>query len=156
MKKKIFAMLLAGILALSSSLPAFADEKDDKIAELQSQIDEMQKTIDSLTAELDKYHSKDNQSEDIEGYLLDKNLLSGDRIEMAAEMVGALSGFKYGESEIYVYDTSSEEYKELAAGNPIPLKGMESITVNALAVNGKYVLMGVASDDLIKAFKDFK
>ena len=156
MKKKFVALLLASVLVLSSTSVIFADEKDDKIAELQSQVDEMQKTIDSLTAELDKYRSHDNQDNDIEKYLLDKDLLTGERTEMAAEMVGALSGFKYDNVEIYEYDTSSEEYKELAAGNAIPLDGMEDITVDALAINGKYVLMGEASDELIKAFKEFK
>ena len=156
MKKKFIAILLASSLALSSASVVFADEKDDKIAELQKQVDEMQKTIDGLNAELDKYRSQNNQDNDIEKYLLDKNLLSGERTEMAAEMVGALSGFKYGDAEIYEYDTSSEEYKELAAGNAIPLDGMEDITVDALAINGKYVLMGEASDELIKAFKEFK
>lgn len=157
MKKKFFAVLLATTLTLSSSTFVFADEKDDKIAELQSQIDEMQKTIDSLNAELDKYRSQNQQNtSSIEDYLLDKNLLSGDRVEMAADMVGAISGFKYGNAEIYEYDTSSDEYKELSSGNSIPLKGVDGYTVDALAINGKYVLMGEASDDLIKAFKDFK
>lgn len=116
----------------------------------------MQKTIDDLNAELDKYRSQDQQDNSMEDYLLDKNLLSGDRIEMAADMVGALSGFKYGDTEIYEYDTSSEEYQELSSGNSIPLKGVDGYTVGALAINGKYVLMGEASDDLVKAFKDFK
>lgn len=157
MKKKFFAVLLATTLTLSSSTFIFADEKDDKIAELQNQIDEMQKTIDSLNAELDKYRSQNRQNtSSIEDYLLDKNLLSGDRVEMAADMVGAMSGFKYGNAEIYEYDTSSDEYKELSSGNSIPLKGVDGYTVDALAINGKYVLMGEASDDLIKAFKDFK
>lgn len=156
MKKKFIALLLVSTLALSSTSVVFADEKDDKIAELQKQVDEMQKTIDDLNAELDKYRSQDQQDNSMEDYLLDKNLLSGDRVEMSADMVGALSGFKYGDAEIYEYDTSSEEYQELSSGNAIPLDGMEDITVDALAINGKYVLMGEASDELIKAFKEFK
>lgn len=156
MKKKFIALLLASTLALSSTSVVFADEKDDKIVELQKQVDEMQKTIDDLNAELDKYRSQDQQDNSMEDYLLDKNLLSGDRIEMAADMVGALSGFKYGDTEIYEYDTSSEEYQELSSGNSIPLKGVDGYTVGALTINGKYVLMGEASDDLVKAFKDFK
>ena len=48
MKKRIFAILLAGTLVLSSSPPVFADEKDDKIEQLEAQISEMQKTIDEL------------------------------------------------------------------------------------------------------------
>ena len=53
MKKKIFAILLAGTLVLSSSPPVFADEKDDKIEQLEAQISEMQKTIDELQKQLE-------------------------------------------------------------------------------------------------------
>ena len=60
MKKKIFAMLLAGILALSSSLPAFADEKDDRIAELEAQVADLQKQLEEA---LSKVPSSTNQSE---------------------------------------------------------------------------------------------
>lgn len=54
MKKKIFAVLLAGVLALSPCVPIFADAKDDKIAQLENQISEMQKTIDELQKQLDE------------------------------------------------------------------------------------------------------
>ena len=57
MKKKIFAILLAGTLVLSSSPPVFADEKDDKIEQLEAQISEMQKTIDELQKQLDEASS---------------------------------------------------------------------------------------------------
>ena len=57
MKKRIFAILLAGTLILSSSPPVFADEKDDKIEQLESQISEMQKTIDELQKQLDEVSS---------------------------------------------------------------------------------------------------
>ena len=57
MKKRIFAILLAGTLVLSSSPPVFADEKDDKIEQLEAQISEMQKTIDGLQKQLDEASS---------------------------------------------------------------------------------------------------
>lgn len=60
MKKKIFAILLAGTLVLSSSPPVFADEKDDKIEQLEAQISEMQKTIDELQKQLDEASSEPN------------------------------------------------------------------------------------------------
>ena len=58
MKKRIFAILLAGTLVLSSSPPVFADEKDDKIEQLEAQISEMQKTIDELQKQLDEASSE--------------------------------------------------------------------------------------------------
>ena len=57
MKKRIFTILLAGTLVLSSSPPVFADEKDDKIEQLEAQISEMQKTIDELQKQLDEASS---------------------------------------------------------------------------------------------------
>ncbi len=156
MKKKFIAILLASAFAFSPSVTVFADVKDDKIADLQKQVDDLQKQVDDLTAKLKKYQSDDTKDNSMEDYLLKKGVLSGERTEMAADMVGAVSGFKYGDAEIYEYDTSCEEYKELSSGNAIPLKGMEDYLISPLAVNGKYVLMGEASEDLIQAFKDFK
>lgn len=54
MKKKLFAVLLSATLASSSSVDVFADEKDDRIAELESQVVEMQNTIDDLQKQLDE------------------------------------------------------------------------------------------------------
>lgn len=48
MKKKLITLLLASTLALSCSSHVFADEKDDKIEQLEAQVVEMQKTIDEL------------------------------------------------------------------------------------------------------------
>ena len=62
MKKKIFAMLLAGTLVLSASPPVFADEKDDKIEQLEAQIVEMQKTIDDLQKQLNEASSKNKST----------------------------------------------------------------------------------------------
>lgn len=97
--------------------------------------------------------------EDIENYLLSRKLLSGDRVQMAADMVGAVSGFKYTDTvgEIYEYDMESEEYKKLSAGEEIPLKGMEGFKMKAVSVNGKFVLFGDnASQDLINGFDSFE
>lgn len=54
MKKRLFAVLLSATLAASSSVVTFADEKDDRIAELESQVVEMQTTIDDLQKQLDE------------------------------------------------------------------------------------------------------
>lgn len=153
MKKKLVSIILAAALICSSPTLVFADEKDDRIKELETQVEQMQKTIDELQEKLSKYEIN---SSGIEEYLLEKGVLSGDRVEMAAEMLGAIAGFKYEDAEIYEYDTNSEEYLKLSSGESIPLQGVDGITLGALAVNGKYVLMGEASDELISAFKEFK
>lgn len=95
--------------------------------------------------------------EDIESYMLEKGVLIGERIRMAAEYVGAIDGFKYEASatEIYEYDLESDEYKALAAGDQIELAGMPGFYVDAIAVNGKFVLMGEPSQDVINRFVSF-
>lgn len=62
MKKKIFVLLLTGTLVLSASPPVFADEKDDKIEQLEAQIVEMQKTIDDLQKQLDEASPKNKST----------------------------------------------------------------------------------------------
>ena len=68
MKKNFIALLAASATLASSATFAYADEKDDRIAELESQVDEMQTTIDELQsiidelkAELEKYSSSSDQ-----------------------------------------------------------------------------------------------
>ena len=74
---------------------------------------------------------------------------------MAADMVGAVSGFKYGDTEIYKYDMESEGYQKLTSENKITLVDF-GIDLIPLAINGEYVLFGEASEELIASFKEFK
>ena len=92
----------------------------------------------------------------MEDYLLDLGLLTGERTEMAAEMIGAESGFKYGDVEIYEFDESSDSYQKLAAGKSVELEGMEGFGISAAAVNGKYVLVGSPSEEVINAFNEYR
>lgn len=152
MKKKIVCITIASILTLSP-ISVFADEKDDRIAELEVQVEELQMIIEELEEKLEKYEGNESG---IEKFLLEKNVLNGDKIEMAGDMVGAISGFKYGNAEIYEYDTESEEYKKLESGEGIPLDGFDGVILEAISVNNGYVLMGEASDELVAAFEEFE
>ena len=62
MKKKIIAALLCGTLLLSPTT-VFADEKDDKIAELEAQVTALEATVEELQKELAKYTEGSNQDE---------------------------------------------------------------------------------------------
>lgn len=57
MKKKIIALLITGTMLLSP-LTVMADEKDDRIAELEAQVAEMQLTIDDLQKQLEEALTK--------------------------------------------------------------------------------------------------
>ena len=62
MRKRMTAILLvAGLTAFS--LTAFADEKDDRIQELEEQIVEMQQTIDDLQKQLDEAKAGETKEE---------------------------------------------------------------------------------------------
>lgn len=152
MKKKLITLLIVGILALSP-VNVYADAKDDKITELEAKISDLEKQIKKLEEKLSKCES--DSGTDMESYLLEKKLLSGGRIEMAADMVGAVSGFKYGDTEIYKYDMESEGYQKLTSENKITLVDF-GIDLIPLAINGEHVLFGEASEELIAAFKGFK
>lgn len=99
---------------------------------------------------------------DLEEYLLSVGVLSGERTETAASMIGALSGFKYADSyvEIYEYDVNSEEYKKLSSGESVELDGMAGVSIKATAINGKYVLIASyensISQDAVDAFTSYK
>lgn len=78
----------------------------------------------------------------LEQYMLDAGCLSGERVEKAAEMLGAIDGFGYDCGiEIYQYDTSSDTYASISAGEEIPLQGMEGFSVKFNAVNGEFALI---------------
>ena len=51
------------MLAVTSTVPVLADEKDDKIAELEAQVADLQKTVEELQTELSKYTEGTNQEE---------------------------------------------------------------------------------------------
>lgn len=91
---------------------------------------------------------------------MDKGVLSGEKTETMASMIGAISGFKYADSnaEFYEYDETSDAYQALAAGESVEIEGMSGFTVSAAAINGKYVLIasGDVSQELIDAFNTFK
>lgn len=63
MKKRMTAILLAAGLA-AFPLTVFADEKDDKIAQLEQQIADMQETIDDLQKQLDEAKSEEAEAAD--------------------------------------------------------------------------------------------
>lgn len=60
MNKRIIAFAASSFLLLSS-IPVYADDKDDRIAELENQVQEMQTVIDDLQSQLAKYTASTNK-----------------------------------------------------------------------------------------------
>lgn len=167
MNKKLLTMLL--LTVLSVGIVACGNESD-KESQDTTVTEESSVQQDSTESEESKSESQETDSdvsseeasertlEDVEKFMLDKGAVSGERTQMAAEMVGGIAGFKYSDSgvEIYEYDVNTEEYISLSNGEEIPLQGMDGFTVGATAINGKFVLMGEPSQEAIDIFNSFQ
>lgn len=172
MKKRVITALLLLTLSASavacgngeaeSSEPSQSLEETVSTPEEESNVEsepDTQSEAESTPAENESSEVSEKTLDDIESYLLDKGVLSGERVQMGAELIGAISGFKYKDSvgEIYEYDINSEEYQKLANGEEIPLQGMDGFTMKAISVNGKFALFGDdVPQELIDAFNSFE
>lgn len=74
-KRSFFITTILIILFTISPFCVLADEKDDRIAELEAQVAEMQRTIDDLTARLAIYEPNETAERNMVGitYILNKN-----------------------------------------------------------------------------------
>lgn len=158
MKKKITTFLLT--VAMGMTLVACGGN-----SETSTDIDNSSESTQNEsndTAEDASDQTGDPSLDDLESYLLDKGALTGEKTQTSAEMIGAISGFKYADAnaEIYEYDENSDDYKTLSGGGSIEIEGMSGYTVSSTAINGKFVLMasssGEISQELIDAFNSFK
>ena len=161
MKKKIITVMIAGMLALSATACGGSGDSSDA-----PQNDSVQEEKDA-TPESEQQAEEEPAEEpaettlaDLETYLLNQGVLTGEKTETAASMIGATSGFKYADSnaEFYEYDENSDAYKTLSSGGSVEIEGMSGYAVSATAINGKYVLIssGDVSQELIDAFNSFK
>ena len=161
MKKKILTVMIAGLLALSATACGESGDSSDA-----PQNDSVQEEEDA-TPEAEQQAEEEPAEEptettlaDLETYLLDQGVLTGEKTETAASMIGATSGFKYADSnaEFYEYDEKSDAYKTLSSGGSVEIEGMSGYAVSATAINGKYVLIssGDVSQELLDAFNSFK
>lgn len=163
MKKKLLTILL--LFALSVSAVACGGKESEsneppKTTDNQDGItSENNDSKKADTTKSDSTEATEKTIKDIEDYLLAKGVLSGERVEKAATIIGGISGFMYRDSvgEVYEYDTESEAYKKLLNGEGVSIEGMEGYTMTPVSMNGKFVLFGEdVPQDLIDAFNSFK
>lgn len=156
MKKKVFAVLLAAAMVMSLVACGDGSSEAEKKEEKKTETDSSNKEDDKAAL------TEETSLSGLEEYLLSEGVLTGERTETAASMVGAVSGFKYADTgaEFYEYDENSDAYKQLSAGESVEIEGMSGYSVSATAINGKYVL--IASNDasldknLIDKFYSYK
>lgn len=100
--------------------------------------------------------NKDNRTlESFVDYLKGKGLITGKSTYVASEMIGAVDGIKYSDSniEIYEYDITSDTYKDLCSTLKVHLNDF-NIDLDIAAINGKFILFS-ESKETIKAFKSY-
>lgn len=158
MKKKIITVMIAGMLALSAT--ACGGSGDSSDAPQNDSVQEEENAAPETEQQTTVEEPAETTLADLETYLLDQGVLTGEKTETAASMIGATSGFKYADSnaEFYEYDENSDAYKTLSSGGSVEIEGMSGYAVSATAINGKYVLIssGDVSQELIDAFNSFK
>lgn len=153
MKKKIVTLLLVSIMALSgcggnSNTDSNADSNNSTVQEdTEKDSNDTKETEpvqedENLPEESENDTTEDRSLAGIEQYMLDGGYLTGEKTQKAAEMLGAIDGFGYDCGiEIYQYDTSSDTYASVVAGEEIPLEGMDGYSVKFNAVNGEFALI---------------
>ena len=153
MKKAISIMLIACMFFSGCG------EKDGAQYEstVESQNSNEQESKKSPEVTVEETDNNEKTIDDLEKFLIEKNVLTGDRTKMEASLIGGIQGFKYSDcdTEIYEYDINSTEYKLLLKGKEVKIKGMENFSIKANSINGKFVLIGESTKQIIDAFKSF-
>lgn len=158
MKKKLLIILLS--LALSTTACGAAQSSGDGTSSVEATDSLSQAVQDEINSISDNYDVQDvtKSLDSLCQYLEDSGLVSGNRIEMAGEMLGAISGVKYTACnvEIYEYDTDSEKYKSLISTGKVTLEGF-NIEITPSAVYEEYILIcddAPNKDEIIAAFNN--
>lgn len=174
MKKKIIVLLLGTTLLLSacgnaatSDTPSspestsVATSAPEETIPVETTVESLQETIQDAIDEITDDYAPQATTEslnDVCAFLESESLVSGDRTEMAGEMIGAISGVKYADSnvEIYEYDTESDKYKTLVDTGKVMLDGFD-MELTASAIHNQYVLFcddASNASDVIEAFNN--
>lgn len=159
MRKKIITFLMISVLSISGCSKEDTSKpkaENTPTVETTKNPDATSSTPEATTPNIPTNETKASL-DDIEKYMIDNGAVSGQKTQMAADMVGAINGFKYSDSnvEIYEYDINSKNYKALAKGKKIPIEGLDGYEISAVSINGKFVLLGDPSKDAINIFDSF-
>lgn len=157
--KKILAILMAGAMITAAGCSGGEESlAQESSASVEASQEEESQTEESSVTDESSQEEAQTESMSMEDYLLSEGVLEGERTEMAASIVGAETGFKYGTAEIYQYDPESDAYKALEAGEGVTVEGF-NMTMKPEAVNAGYALFasasGEVSQELIDAFNAY-
>lgn len=173
MKKKLLVTVIAiGIVLSGCGDTASPDTpieestsatstSEEEFTPLETTMESLQETIQNAIDDITDDYAPQATTEslnDVCVFLESQNLVTGDRTEMAGEMIGAISGVKYADSsvEVYEYDTESDKYKTLVDTGKVLLEGF-NMELTASAIHNQYVLFcddATNADEVIEAFSN--
>lgn len=171
MKKFTLLVLLSGVLLCSAcgnsaSAPTSFDSTSEEVnltEEYSSAVESLQDTIQDAIDDIADNYSPQPTTDSLDSlctFLEESGLVSGERIEMTAGMVGAINGVKYKDCnvEIYQYDTNSQKYKDLVSTGSVTLEGFNMV-ITPSAIHNEYVLFcdeASNKDEIISAFNSLE
>ena len=129
---------LVMVLCLAGLLSACGSDGSGETATEQSSTSEAAGTETKSEASTESADEavKEKSLDDLAAYLVEKGVATGEKTETMYQVIGAVGGFKYLDSdvEVYEYDMESEAYKAIAETG-------EYSGLKFAAVNEQFVLL---------------
>ena len=121
---------------MAGLLSGYGSDTNSDAAADQGAVTETAGTETKTEAPAETGAAKEKSLEDLAAYLVDKEVATGEKTEPMYQMIGAVGGFKYLDSdvEVYEYDMESEAYKAIAETG-------EYSGLKFAAVNEQFVLL---------------
>lgn len=149
------AQEIESAVSTETTITTESSTQETMVTEITTLESAIQSEIDNIAGQYEQQETTDSLSAVCE-QLASLGLVSEEPTEMAGDMIGAISGVKYSDSkvEIYEYDTTSAKYKEIVETGKTTIEGF-GIEFAMTAVNGPYALYcaeAANKDQLVEAF----
>nr|WP_288829793.1 hypothetical protein [uncultured Clostridium sp.] len=156
----VSTLLLTACATSSVETATQASTQVETTNELKGKTESLSESIENKAKDLETAPTAatTNSLENLAGYLKENNVIQGEPAGVPAEMLGAISGAKYGDVAIYEYEKESDSYKGLIENGYVTLQGMGT-KIEPSAVNDKYMLLcdkAENRDEVIKVFMEYK
>lgn len=143
--KKLLLVLMIVVVGLLSA----CGSEDTETSSTTENVSTSEVTTEETTTEVVEEKSLDNLS----AYLVEKGVVTGEKTDTMYQMIDAIGGFKYLDSdvEVYKYDTNSDVYKTIVETGEY--SGMKFV-----AINDQFVLLmtnNTDGQDVIQAFNEY-
>lgn len=156
----VVSVLLLTACSTNSAETTQSPTQVESTHELEEKVESLSESMESKVKDLETAPTATatNSLEDLASYLKENNMIQGEPKGVPAEMLGAISGAKYGYVAIYEYEKESDSYKGLIENGYVTLQGMGT-KIEPSAVNDKYMILcdkAENRDEIIKVFMNYK